>query len=1175
MADSNITAPIENLQANADGSFNMPDGRSLADAMFEMNDGNLLVTWPDGAISGVENFPATASLMDSDGVQMSGDMAVQLAQIDNPTNDTSMMNFEGYSNEVIGGTDGDSIGTVEDAAGSVFATRVDGTRVELEIGDPVFQGDIIESGPDGSVGIVLADDTTFSMGEDGSMVLDEMIYDPGTQDGSVSLSVLEGVFTFVSGQVAKTDPDAMTIDTPVATIGIRGTQVGINLQGDQDMGVVLMEEADGFVGEVVVQNDGGVVILNTAFAGTNVGSYDSIPADSYEVSRADFLQNFGSSLKSLPGINNANTYGIEEANLETLIDEAIREIEAAAEEEAAEAELTGEEGEVESEGEEEGADETAEEEESDEEVEETDEIEIAEAEEEPESEPELDSFEYLVETVDETLPPPPPPPPPSTSDDRNDEVVVQEVYVEPTEYYFGDGDSNLDVSGSTRNLTVTSGAGQDNLLTGSGNDVIDAGAGDDFIYSGDGNDIVDGGAGNDIIQGGTVDNGDGDDIYIGGEGADWTIYPSAKDGYDLAINLDATTSYTLTLSNGETMVIDPQSATDITTVTGELTWIDDDTLIFIENVMAGEGDDVIIGGTADNELVGNLGDDVILGGAGDDTLVGGSYYNNNDSSISGRDYLGDGNVDFRYDGNDYLDGGSGYDTAVFAGTFGDYAITISSENDVLMTKVLRDEDGKITRALDTDILVNIEELQFDDGAIAAVGLPPVLTLESNTVDADSGSAINLGISAGLASDGVGELGSITIGNIPAGSVIIDINGNEIYSASDTGSLILTESELAGLSITPPDYITSTFTLNITAIRSDSFAFTDTEDLLISVVPVASAPDLTVSSNEITHTEGTTFTFDISTSLTDQSENLTSVEVKNIPDGSKLYVEIDGKLVQIAIVNGVATIPINLGSTVVIETPTGFDEDFDLIVVSTSEESNGDTASTDSYIHVDMAGTSDVYVTDATTADATDGDDHLFGSTGNDTLDGGAGNDTLLTGAGDDTVDGNTGDDVIYGGAGDDTVSGGAGNDTLDGGDGSDTLNGGAGIDTIFGGADVDFIDGGAGDDILSGGAGADTFSFTTEGGADIITDIMAEDTIVFDGQEFHAEDMIFSENIDGNVEIAFSNVAGDAPTATVTLDGVSLADLDTDGDGSITSADNSYSVSEDVDQVTVVINTDS
>ncbi|MEK9670883.1 MAG: hypothetical protein VW268_00080 [Rhodospirillaceae bacterium] len=43
----------------------------------------------------------------------------------------------------------------------------------------------------------------------------------------MNLSVVKGVFSFVSGQVAKTDPDAMKIDTPVATIGIRGTQVGI------------------------------------------------------------------------------------------------------------------------------------------------------------------------------------------------------------------------------------------------------------------------------------------------------------------------------------------------------------------------------------------------------------------------------------------------------------------------------------------------------------------------------------------------------------------------------------------------------------------------------------------------------------------------------------------------------------------------------------------------------------------------------------------------------------------------------------------------------------------------------------------------------------------------------------------------------------------------------------
>ena len=130
------------------------------------------------------------------------------------------------------------IGNVESISGGVTVTRADGSQVELEAGSPVFQGDIIETGPDGAVGVVLADETTFSMAESGNIVLDEMVYDPGTQDGSISMSVVEGVFTFVSGQIAKTDPDAMTLDTPVATIGIRGTQVGIDVGGGGEAQVV-------------------------------------------------------------------------------------------------------------------------------------------------------------------------------------------------------------------------------------------------------------------------------------------------------------------------------------------------------------------------------------------------------------------------------------------------------------------------------------------------------------------------------------------------------------------------------------------------------------------------------------------------------------------------------------------------------------------------------------------------------------------------------------------------------------------------------------------------------------------------------------------------------------------------------------------------------------------------
>ena len=206
------------------------------------------------------------------------------------------------------GADAQPIGTVDTTSGSVIATRVDGTKVELEPGSQVYQGDVIETAGGGSIGVTLADETTFSMAENGNMVLDEMVYDPATQEGSISISAVEGVFTFVSGQIAKTDPDAMTLDTPVATIGIRGTQVGLDVGEGQDTSVVLMEEADGFVGEVVVSNAAGVQILNTAFQGTQITDASTAPSQSYTVNMSDMLQQFGGALNSLPAGNNANQY---------------------------------------------------------------------------------------------------------------------------------------------------------------------------------------------------------------------------------------------------------------------------------------------------------------------------------------------------------------------------------------------------------------------------------------------------------------------------------------------------------------------------------------------------------------------------------------------------------------------------------------------------------------------------------------------------------------------------------------------------------------------------------------------------------------------------------------------------------------------------------------------------
>lgn len=304
------------INAGDGDSVSLPEGFDLTTAEFETSGDDLIITAEDGSQVVVEGFGAGDSppqLTTPDGAELSGDMVVQLSggvgqDSENSPADTGsesadasagageadaggvMAGTDGAQptapagggtiaedSPVLTGTDGEPIGNVENLSGEVWAVRPDGTRVELQVSAPVYQGDILESGPDGALGVLLADETTFSMGESGKMVLDEMIYDLGTQEGSVSLSALQGVLTFVSGQVAKTDPDAMTLDTPVATIGIRGTQVGLEIPENGEMNVVLMEEADGFVGEVVVTNDGGAQVLNSANSTTQVRSFQVQP----------------------------------------------------------------------------------------------------------------------------------------------------------------------------------------------------------------------------------------------------------------------------------------------------------------------------------------------------------------------------------------------------------------------------------------------------------------------------------------------------------------------------------------------------------------------------------------------------------------------------------------------------------------------------------------------------------------------------------------------------------------------------------------------------------------------------------------------------------------------------------------------------------------------------------
>ena len=121
--------------------------------------------------------------------------------------------------------------TIEHASAVVVQANIPAGGVgQTKIGDPVYKGDVVQTGADGKVGITFSDGTAFNLSSNARMALNEFVYDPNGTSNSTLFSLSKGTFTFIAGKVAKTGD--MKIDTPVATMGIRGTTPHVEISDD-------------------------------------------------------------------------------------------------------------------------------------------------------------------------------------------------------------------------------------------------------------------------------------------------------------------------------------------------------------------------------------------------------------------------------------------------------------------------------------------------------------------------------------------------------------------------------------------------------------------------------------------------------------------------------------------------------------------------------------------------------------------------------------------------------------------------------------------------------------------------------------------------------------------------------------------------------------------------------
>ena len=159
-------------------------------------------------------------------------------------------------------------------------------RNPLETGSIVYTGDRIQSGIDSNVYMQFLDKTFFALGPEASMTIDT--YDERDQaETSFAASILKGAFRFVSGLLAREEPQKFKVQVTVGTIGIRGTNVAGEVveRRETDSGVIeasasvmLLEDEEGRDTAIVVSNQYGSVLVEEPGYGTEIPDEHSPPS---------------------------------------------------------------------------------------------------------------------------------------------------------------------------------------------------------------------------------------------------------------------------------------------------------------------------------------------------------------------------------------------------------------------------------------------------------------------------------------------------------------------------------------------------------------------------------------------------------------------------------------------------------------------------------------------------------------------------------------------------------------------------------------------------------------------------------------------------------------------------------------------------------------------------------
>ena len=169
-----------------------------------------------------------------------------------------------------------AIGKITEDKGSAEVARQK-SKLNAQPGLGIESMDQVETA-NGVVGITFEDNTQVRVTEHSKLLIDDFVYDPNKKGaGKLALNVAMGTVRYASGNIAHENNKNVAINTPTATVAVRGTAFTMTVDEVGKSLIVLLPNKDGSVGVIDVITSTGTVTLNQAFQATMTTSTEVKP----------------------------------------------------------------------------------------------------------------------------------------------------------------------------------------------------------------------------------------------------------------------------------------------------------------------------------------------------------------------------------------------------------------------------------------------------------------------------------------------------------------------------------------------------------------------------------------------------------------------------------------------------------------------------------------------------------------------------------------------------------------------------------------------------------------------------------------------------------------------------------------------------------------------------------